>query len=90
MTKDKRIRRLSPSPVSIGLVWLAALISAAAAATVLLGAGLVLLLGLMGLVAGQFWIFEVLVSAALLTVAGIALLRALQAAGARFRRAGPR
>jgi len=89
MTEGKRIRRLSPSLLDIGLVWLAALICVGAAATVLLSAGLIVVLALLGLFAGQFWLLEVLVSAAVLSVTGVGLLRALQALAARCRRAGP-
>jgi len=89
MRGGKRIRRLSPSPLGIALVWLGALICFAAAAAVLLGAGAIVVLALLGLVAGRFWIFEVVISAALLTVAGVAVLRTLQATVARLRRTGP-
>lgn len=90
MSRAKRIRRLSASSLGVGAVWLAATITAGAAATLLLGTVSVLLLAVVGLAAGQFWAVAVLISAACLTVAAVVLIRLLQTAGAHLRGTGRR
>jgi len=88
MSRARPIRRLSPSPLGVGLVWLAATVTVGAAASLLLGAVSFLLAVVVGLAAGQFWAVFVLTSAVCLAVIAVVVMRLAQAAGAHLRRIG--